>query len=163
MTTNSSFIQAHCEGGDECHTTQFTVLVEGSNLIGFARTTGWLSVSNAFYKSTDAAPSPPPLSNFMTFEKHAIFIWIVIAKAKPHWIQRKEFNSPCQAFDRFDRVSSKITKKQILTGTNFLFTGLRAFLNIAQGRSGTLAATTRPCLVWGSPARPTVLTLIDQV
>lgn len=104
----------------------------------------------------------PPL-RYPTSWPSRNFIWIVIAKAKPHWIQGKESISCCQAFDRFDTVSSKITRKQILTGTDFLFTGLRAFLNVAQGRSGALAATTRPSLVWGSPARPAVLTLIDWV
>lgn len=145
------------------HPTQFTVLVEGLNLIGFARTTGWLSVLSAFYKSRDAAPTTPSVIPLHNLQETCTFIWIDIAKAKPHWIQQKELISPCQVFDRFDRVSSEISRKQILTGTNFLFTGLRAFLNIAQGRSGTLAATKRPSLVWGSPARPAVLTLIDRV
>lgn len=49
-----------------------TLLVEGLNSIGFARTTGWLSVLNTFYKSRDAAPTTPLLSDFMTFKKHGI-------------------------------------------------------------------------------------------
>lgn len=157
VMTNSSFIQTHCEGGDEYHLTQFTVLVEGLNLISLA-----LCVEH-FLQVEGRSSYHPSVIQLHDLQETCNFIWIVIAKAKPYWIQRKELISPRQVFDRFDRVSSEITRKQILTGTNFLFTGLYAFLNIAQGRSGTLAATTRPSLVWGSPARPAVLTLIDRV